>query len=143
MDLYTINYVKSNPLVYQYLRANSSWYQRLNRDPVSIKELEKEAKSYYQLTIPDKIEKLEQLKKEISSLDIVEELHKRKDEVMNDSSLVEKIEEYKKHPEESLKKEIISSPSFLAYKEMETEIDLLILKLNQEFKKIRKKYDCR
>ncbi len=89
------------------------------------------------------IEKLEQLKKEISSLDIVEELQKRKDEVMNDSSLVEKIEEYKKHPKESLKKEIISSPSFLAYKEMETEIDLLILKLNQEFKKIRKKYDCR
>lgn len=89
------------------------------------------------------IEKLEQLKKEISSLDIVEELHKRKDEVMNDSSLVEKIEEYKKHPEESLKKEIISSPSFLAYKEMETEIDLLILQINQEFKKIRKKYDCR
>ena len=44
------------------------------------------------------IEKLEQLKKEISALDIVEELHKRKDEVMNDSSLVEKIEEYKKHP---------------------------------------------
>ena len=89
------------------------------------------------------IEKLEQLKKEISSLDIVEELHKRKDEVMNDSSLVEKIEEYKKHPEESLKKEIISSPSFLAYKETETEIDLLILQINQEFKKIRKKYDCR
>lgn len=57
MDLYTINYVKSNPLVYQYLRANSSWYQKLNRDPASIKELEKEAKSYYQLTIHDKIEK--------------------------------------------------------------------------------------
>ena len=89
------------------------------------------------------IEKLEQLKKEISALDIVEELHKRKDEVMNDSRLVEKIEEYKKHPMESLKKEIISSPSFLAYKEMETEIDLLILQINQEFKKIRKKYDCR
>ena len=89
------------------------------------------------------IEKLEQLKKEISALDIVEELHKRKDEVMNDSRLVEKIEEYKKHPMESLKKEIISSPSFLAYKETETEIDLLILKHNQEFKKIRKEYDCR
>ena len=89
------------------------------------------------------IEKLEQLKKEISSLDIVEELHKRKDEVMNDSGLVEKIEEYKKQPKESLKKEIISSPSFLAYKEMETEIDLLILQINQEFKKIRKSYDCR
>lgn len=57
MNLYTINYVKSNPLVYQYLRANSSWYQKLNRDPASIKELEKEAKSYYQLTIHDKIEK--------------------------------------------------------------------------------------
>lgn len=57
MDLYTINYVKSNPLVYQYLRANSSWYQKLNRDPSSIKELEKEAKSYYKLTTADKIEK--------------------------------------------------------------------------------------
>ena len=57
MDLYTINYVKSNPLVYQYLRANSSWYQKLNRDPASIKELEKEAKSYYKLTATDKIEK--------------------------------------------------------------------------------------
>ena len=89
------------------------------------------------------IEKLEQLKKEISSSDIAEELQKRKEEVMNDSSLVAKIEEYKKQPKESLKKEIISSPSFLAYKEMETEIDLLILQINQEFKKIRKSYDCR
>lgn len=89
------------------------------------------------------IEKLEQLKKEISSSDIVEELQKRKEEVMNDSSLVAKIEEYKKYPRESLKKEITSSPSFLAYKEMETEIDLLILQINQEFKKIRKSYDCR
>ncbi len=57
MDLYTINYIKSNPLVYQYLRVNSSWYQRLNRDPKAIKELEKEAKAYYKLTTSDRIEK--------------------------------------------------------------------------------------
>lgn len=89
------------------------------------------------------IEKLEQLKNEISSLEVVKQLQKRKEEIMNDSSLVKNINDYKKCPKESLKKEIISSPSFLAYKETETEIDLLIFQINQEFKKIRKKYDCR
>ena len=57
MDINTIHYIKSNPLVYQYLRANSSWYQRLNRDPDSIHELEKEARAYYKLTVTDRIEK--------------------------------------------------------------------------------------
>ena len=60
MDLYTINYIKNNPLLYQYLRANSSWYKKLNRNPEVIKELEKEAKEYYKLTVTDRLERFTQ-----------------------------------------------------------------------------------
>lgn len=56
MNLYTINYIKSNPLIYQYLRANSFWYQKLNRNPLAIKEVFAEAKKYYKLTVPDKLD---------------------------------------------------------------------------------------
>lgn len=43
-------------MLYQYLRVNSTWYQKLNRNPHFIKELESEAKRYYKLTFPDKID---------------------------------------------------------------------------------------
>lgn len=58
MNLYTINYIKSNPNVYRYLRENSYWYKYLNRDPSSIKLLEEEMKNKYKLTTKDRIEKL-------------------------------------------------------------------------------------
>lgn len=57
MDLYTIQSIKSNPLLYSYLRANSSWYKRLNRSSSALKEMEKEAKQYYKLTFSDRFEK--------------------------------------------------------------------------------------
>ncbi len=57
MNLYTIHEIKNNPLLYSYLRVNSSWYKLLNRDPNNLKKMEQEAKSYYKLTLPDKIER--------------------------------------------------------------------------------------
>ncbi len=57
MDLFTINYVKTNPMVYQYLRENSSWYKLLNRDRNNLKYLEEEMKKKYKLTVEDRIEK--------------------------------------------------------------------------------------
>lgn len=58
MNLYTINYIKTNPNIYRYLRENSYWYKYLNRDSKIIKELEEEMKSKYKLTTKDRIEKL-------------------------------------------------------------------------------------
>ncbi len=58
MDLYTINYIKNNPLIYNYLRENSEWYKYLNRSSNYIKEIEKEAKKYYKKTPEDKIESI-------------------------------------------------------------------------------------
>ena len=58
MDLYTINYIKNNPLIYNYLRENSTWYKELNRGSDVLKIIEEEAKKFYKQTPEDKIEKL-------------------------------------------------------------------------------------
>ena len=57
MDLFTIHYVKTNPMIYQYLRDDSSWYKLLNRDRNNLKYLEEEMKKKYKLTVEDRIEK--------------------------------------------------------------------------------------
>ena len=56
MNLYTINYIKNNPLIYKYLRENSYWYKYLNRSSNNLKLLEKEMKEKYKLTTQDKLE---------------------------------------------------------------------------------------
>lgn len=58
MNLYTINYIKSNPPVYNFLRENSSWYKVLNRDPQALKRIEELAKAKYKLRLTDRLEKL-------------------------------------------------------------------------------------
>lgn len=60
MDLYTINYIKNNPLIYNYLRENSSWYKYLNRSSSYLKPLEEEMKEKYKLRPQDRIEKISQ-----------------------------------------------------------------------------------
>ncbi|MDO4995823.1 MAG: YlbE-like family protein [Bacilli bacterium] len=55
MDLYTINYIKNNKLVYDYLRINSYWYKYLNRDSGYLKNVEEEAKKYFKVTLEDRI----------------------------------------------------------------------------------------
>ncbi len=58
MNLYTINYIKSNPNLYRFLRDDSSWYKVLNRGEESIKMVEEEMRKRYKLTAQDRIEKL-------------------------------------------------------------------------------------
>lgn len=58
MDLYTINYIKTNPIIYNYLRENPLWYKYLNRSKDALKEIEELAKKRYKLTAEDRIEKL-------------------------------------------------------------------------------------
>ncbi|MDO5393154.1 MAG: YlbE-like family protein [Mycoplasmatota bacterium] len=58
MDQYTINQIKNNPLVYNYLREDSSWYKELTRNGAVIREIEEHAKHFYKLTREDKLKKL-------------------------------------------------------------------------------------
>ncbi len=60
MDIKTQIIVRSNPNIYRFLREESYWYKYLNRDPNSIKDLEKAMKAKYKLTTEDKLEKLNQ-----------------------------------------------------------------------------------
>lgn len=60
MNQYTINYIKNNPLIYNYLREKPEWYKELNRDGSNIKIVEALAKKYYHQTPEDKIKKISQ-----------------------------------------------------------------------------------
>lgn len=88
-------------------------------------------------------EKLDQLKKEISKTEIVLELQEKKEQILKDKELVEKIEKYHKVPSDELKDEIVASSSFLAYKESETKLNLMILDINQKLKQIKGENNCR
>lgn len=58
MNLYTIKYIKNNPLIYNYLREHPEWYKDLNRDSSNIKVVEELAKRRYHQTPEDKIKKI-------------------------------------------------------------------------------------
>ena len=88
------------------------------------------------------IEKAEKLKKSIDETDEVKELLRLNKEILKDKELLSKINEYQKTQKESLKKEIIKHPLFLKYKEKETDLNVLILRINQELKKLKNKGSC-
>lgn len=58
MNLYTINYIKTNPHIYNYLREDSSWYKLLNRNEEVLKQLEELSKEKYKLRLSDRLEKI-------------------------------------------------------------------------------------
>lgn len=58
MNLYTINYIKNNELIYRYLREDSSWYKYLNRDSNVLPIIEEIAKKKYGFTTEDRLKKL-------------------------------------------------------------------------------------
>lgn len=58
MRLDLVHSIRNNPPLYHYLKYHSYWYKELNRNPSSVKELEREMKKEYKLTAEDKISKL-------------------------------------------------------------------------------------
>ena len=68
MNYKTINYIKTNPLIYSYLREDSSLYKKIIRNPLIIKEIEDTAKKFYKQTKEDKIKRLSESIETISTL---------------------------------------------------------------------------
>ena len=56
MNLYTQYRIRNNANSLRYLRENSNWYKKLNRDPNSYNEFVKEMKVKYKLRTIDKID---------------------------------------------------------------------------------------
>lgn len=88
------------------------------------------------------IDKVENLKRSLDESQEVQDLLRLNKEIMQDKDLLSKIKEYQINPQESLKQEIIKHPLFLKYKEKETDLNVLILMINQELKKLKDKGSC-
>ena len=86
--------------------------------------------------------KLDNLIIALDKLESVKELKQMNQLIEKDGELKELLEEYSKTNKKEVKEKIISNKNFQKYKDKETEINLLILKINQELKKISKNGEC-
>ena len=48
----------NNPYLKRYLRSHSNYYKNIIRNPIFINEIEELMKKEYNLTIPDKLDKI-------------------------------------------------------------------------------------
>ena len=58
MTLETQFKINSNPNYIRFIRENSIWYKRLNRDPLEFKKFEDAVKDKYKLKPSDRINKM-------------------------------------------------------------------------------------
>ena len=63
-------------------------------------------------------------------------------EIIKDKELLNNIKEYNLTHDESIKSKILSNELFNKYKDNEIELNILIMKINQELKKISIKKGC-
>ncbi len=88
------------------------------------------------------IEKVNELKDALSKTKEVLDIKELNKEIKQDQDLVNLLNEYHLYPKEETKKKILNSPLFRKYKEKETDLNLLILKINSELKDITMKDKC-
>lgn len=60
MKIETQLILMNNPKLYQYLTENAYWVKYLNRDALTIKEMEEEMKIKYKMTSKDRVLQLSQ-----------------------------------------------------------------------------------
>ena len=88
------------------------------------------------------MEKVENLITALNNTSTIKELEEINKKVEKDLELKKLLEENSTTKNEELKKRIIENKTFQEYKEKETEVNLLIMDINQRLKKIKKKEDC-
>ena len=88
------------------------------------------------------IEKVNELKDALSNTEEVLDIKELNKEIKKDKKLLELLSEYHLYPREDLKKQILDNELFRKYKEKETDLNILILKINSELKQITKKDKC-
>lgn len=86
--------------------------------------------------------KLDNLKQTLDDTETIKEIKRLTKKINKNKELLELIEKYNYTQDERIKEKIISNEEFREYKHQETELNLLILEINQELKKITKKDKC-
>ena len=87
-------------------------------------------------------EKVNELKDSLSNTKEVLDIKELNKEIKKDKKLIELLNEYHLYPKEETKKQILNNELFRKYKEKETDLNILILKINKELKQITKKDKC-
>lgn len=85
---------------------------------------------------------VDDLKKDLDNTKEVTELLKVKEKVLQDKELLSKIEKYNLTKKKELKEEIISNEIFNKFKEKEIDLNILIMSINKELKKIKGDKHC-
>ena len=74
-------------------------------------------------------------------------LKNKKEKLLSEKEFVEKIEKFKtldiySNEYKNLKKELFQDPDFVTYKQLENELNLLILEINQKLNTLTDKKGC-
>ncbi len=85
---------------------------------------------------------VEELKLELDNTKEIKELLKEKEKVLQDKELLSKIEKYNITKDTKLKEEILSNKLFNKYKDKEINLNILIMSINKELKKIKGDKHC-
>lgn len=85
------------------------------------------------------IEKLSSLEEELENTDLVKDIKNLNKEISNDKELLKLLDDYKIKPTEENKNKIIKNDLFQQYKDKETDVNLLIMQINQKLKQISNK----
>ena len=88
------------------------------------------------------IEKVENLKNSLDETKEVQEIKNFNEKIMQDKELLADIKKYNETQDEKLKEKIINNKLFREYKKKETDLNLIILKINNHLKEITNKGKC-
>lgn len=88
------------------------------------------------------LEKVAMLKESLNNTSEVKNIKDLNKKINKCTSLQEKIKKYQETKDEKLKEEIYSNSLYKKYKQAETELNILILHINKELKKINSKGKC-
>ena len=78
----------------------------------------------------------------IDNSDIVKAIKKYNDKVMKDEKLLKLLEKYQETKDEKTKEEIMSNKLFQEYKLKESDLNIMIMSINQKLKAISKERSC-
>ncbi len=88
------------------------------------------------------IDKIDNLKNELNNTKEVQEIISINRLISQDKDLLDKINKYNLTKDERIKEEILKNKLFKEYKDKEIYLNILIMQINSELKKINSKGSC-
>ncbi len=87
-------------------------------------------------------ELIDNLKRNLDKDKTIVEIKKEMDILNNDLAFNEILNKYKEYPSDDLKMKLYENKNFKRYKVLENDLNLIILSINSELKKISSKGKC-